>query len=107
MSILQKYSKAFESKNENEINECLHDDYAFTNYSQGKVFSKSEVIKWAMSGDINRENVRILFENDKVGVEHAFVSFNDGNKQAVLAFFTFKDGKIYTLETGATNLPNK
>ena len=37
------------------MNECLHDDYAFTNYSQGKIFSKSEVIKWAMSGDINRE----------------------------------------------------
>ena len=55
MSILQKYSEAFESKNENEINDCLHDDYAFTNYSQGKVFNKSEVIKWAMSGDIKRE----------------------------------------------------
>ena len=107
MSILKKFGQALESLEEKVMNECLHDDYAFTNYSQGKVFSKSEVIKWAMSGDINRENVRILFENDKVGVEHAFVSFNDGNKQAVLAFFTFKDGKIYTLETGATNLPNK
>ena len=43
MSILLKYSEAFESKNENEINDCLHDDYAFTNYSQGKVFNKSDV----------------------------------------------------------------
>ena len=100
MSILKKFGQALESLDEKVMNECLHDDYAFTNYSQGKIFSKSEVIKWAMSGDINRENVRILFENDKVGVEHAFVSFNDGNKQAVLAFFTFKDGKIYTLEKG-------
>ena len=92
MSILKKFGQALESLDEKVMNECLHDDYAFTNYSQGKVFSKSEVIKWAMSGDINRENVRILFENDKVGVEHAFVSFNDGNRQAVLAFFTFRDG---------------
>ena len=107
MSILKKFSKALDTLDESTMNEYLHDDYAFTNYSQGKIFSKSEVIKWAMSGDIKRENVRILFENDKVGVEHAIVSFNDGNKQAVLAFFTFKDGKIYTLETGATNLPNK
>ena len=107
MSILKKFGQALESLDEKVMNECLHDDYAFTNYSQGKVFSKSEVIKWAMSGDINRENVRILFENDKVGVEHAFVSFNDGNRQADLAFFTFKDGKIYTLETGATNLPKE
>ena len=52
---------------------------------------------------INKSN-RILFENDVVGVEHAFVSFNDGNKQAVLAFYTFKDGKILSVETGATNI---
>ena len=57
-----------------------------------------------MSGDIKREKVRILYENEEIGVEHSFVSFNDGNKQAVLAFVTFKDGKIHTLETGATNL---
>ncbi len=43
----------------------------------------------------------ILFENDDVGVEHAIVTFEEGNKQAVLAFFTFKDGKFYTHETGA------
>ena len=107
MSILKKFSKALDTLDESTMNEYLHNDYALTNYSQGKIFSKSEVIKWAMSGDINRENVRNLFENDKVGVEHAFVSFNDGNRQAVLAFFTFKDGKIYTLETGATNLPKE
>lgn len=105
MSILEKWREALDSGNEEEMNECLHDDYAFTNYSQGKIFSKGEAISWAMSGDIKREKVRILFENDEVGVEHAFVSFGDGNKQAVLAFFTFKDGKIYTVETGATNLP--
>ena len=107
MTILKKWGEALQSLDETVMNECLHDDYEFTNYSQGKIFSKSEAIKWAMSGDIKRENVRILFENDKVAVEHAFVSFNDGNKQAVLAFFTFRDGKIYSLETGATNLPNK
>ena len=105
MSILKKWGKAIEARDEDAMNECLHDDYKFTLHSAGKVLSKSEVIAWAMSGDINREKVRILFENDDVGVEHAFVSFEDGNKQAVLAFCTFKEGKIYTLETGASNLP--
>ena len=104
MSILEKWGKAIEARDEDAMNECLHDDYAFTNYSQGKVFNKDEVIAWAMSGDIKREKVRILYENEEVGVEHSFVSFEDGNKQAVLAFFTFKDGKIHTLETGATSI---
>ncbi|MGY8787194.1 MAG: nuclear transport factor 2 family protein [Fidelibacterota bacterium] len=105
MSILKKWEKAINSRDEADMGECLHDDYKFTLHSAGKTLSKSEVISWAMSGDINREKVRILFENDDVGVEHAFVSFEDGNKQAVLSFVTFKDGKIYTLETGASNLP--
>ena len=105
MSILEKWGKAIELKDEDAMNDCLHDDYKFTLHSAGKILSKSEVIAWGMSGDINREKVRILFENEDVGVEHAFVSFEDGNRQAVLAFCTFKAGKIYTLENGASNLP--
>ena len=105
MSILEKWGKALDSRNEDSMNECIHDDYKFTLHSAGKVISKSEAIAWGMSGDISRDKVRILFENDKVGVEHAIVTFNDGNTQAVLSFVTFKDGKIYTLETGASNLP--
>ena len=105
MSILEKWGKALDSRNEDSMNDCLHDDYKFTLHSAGKILSKSEVVSWGMSGDVNRKKVRILFENDDVGVEHAFVSFKDGNKQAVLSFVTFKDGKIYTHETGASNLP--
>ena len=105
MTILENLGKAIESRNEDSMNDCIHDDYKFTLHSAGKILSKSEVISWGMSGDINRDNVRILFENDEVGVEHAIVTFNDGNTQAVLSFVTFKDGKIYTLETGASNLP--
>ena len=105
MSILEKWGKALDSRNEDSMNDCLHDDYKFTLHSAGKILSKSEVVSWAMSGDVNRKKVRILFENDDVGVEHSIVTFEDGNVQAVLAFFTFKDGKVYTHETGASNLP--
>ena len=106
MSLLKKWGNAIESRNESSMNDCLHDDYKFTLHSAGKILSKAEVISWGMSGDIKRKNVRIIFENENVGVEHAFVYFEDGNKQAVLAFFTFREGKIYTLETGASNIPN-
>ena len=47
-----------------------------------------------MSGDVKREKVRTLYENEEVGVEHSFVTFSDGSKRTVLGFFTFKDGKI-------------
>jgi hypothetical protein len=51
----------------------------------------------AMSGDINKDKIRVLFENDKIGVEYSFVTFNDGNKEAVMAVYKYKDGKVVSL----------
>ena len=105
MSLLEKYSSTFINKDEAAKNEVLHEDYQFTMHASGNVLSKQDVIKWALSDDINRDNVRIVYENDEIGVEHSFVTFSDGNIQAVMAVFKFKDGKIISLETGATNMP--
>ena len=105
MSILAKYNKVFQEKDETGMNEILHDDYKFTMHSSGKVLSKSDVIAWAMSDDINREKVRVIYENDEIGVEHSFVTFKDGNVQAVMAVLKYKDGKVIEFETGATNMP--
>ena len=62
-------------------------------------------VKWAMSGDINQDKVRIVYENDEVGIHHAFVTFNDGNVEAVMAVYKYDNGKIISLETGATPMP--
>ena len=105
MSILEKYHKVFEEKDEAGMNEVLHDDYKFTMHASGNVLSKSDVINWAMSDDITEDKSRIVYENDEIGVHHAFVTFKDGNTQAVMAVYKFKDGKIFSLETGATNIP--
>jgi hypothetical protein len=105
MSILEKYEKVFVEKDEAGMNEILHDDFKFTMHASGNVLSKSDVIGWAMGDDINEEKVRILYENDEIGVRHNFVTFKDGNTQAVMAVYMFKDGKIVSMETGATNMP--
>ena len=105
MSILEKYNKAMDSKDEAAMNEILHDDYKFTMHKSGNVLGKTDVIKWAMSGDINQDKTRVVYENDEVGVHHAFVTFDDGNVEAVMAVYKYKDGKIMSLETGATPMP--
>ena len=107
MSMLEKINKALEQKDEASLQDILHDDYKFTMHSSGNVLSKDDVIKWAMSGDINREKVRIIYENDDIGVEHSFVTFEDGNTQAVMGVYKYQDGKIISFETGATNIPKK
>ena len=104
MSILAKYNKALESKDETVMNEIIHDDFKFLMHASDKTLSKSDVIKWGMSGDINRDRVRIIYENEEIGVEHAFVTFNDGNTEAVMGVFKYKDGKVISFETGATKI---
>ena len=105
MSILEKYNKVMSQKDEVGMNEILHDDFKFTMHASGKVLSKSDVISWALSDDITREKVRVVYQNEEIGIEHAFVTFKDGNTQAVMAVFKYKEGKIISLETGATNIP--
>ena len=99
MLLLEKYSSAFMDKDEAAMNEVLHENYQFTMHASGNVLFKQDVIKWALSDDINRNKVRIVYENDEIGVEHSFVIFSDGNIQAVMAVFKFKDGQIISLET--------
>ena len=105
MSILEKYEAALKDKDEAAMNELLHDDFKLTMHKSGNVLGKSDVMKWAMSGDINQRDTRIVYENDEVGIHHAFVTFDDGNVEAVMAVYKYKDGKIASLETGATPMP--
>ena len=105
MSILEKYSAAMKNKDEAVMNELLHDDFKFKMHKSGNTLNKGDVIKWAMSGDIKQDNVRIVYENDEVVIHHAFVTFNDGNIEAVMAVYKYDNGKIVSLETGATPIP--
>ena len=105
MSILEKYHKVFEEKDEAGMNEIIHDDFKFTMHASGNILTKTDVISWAMSDDISEDKSRIVYENDEIGIHHAFVTFKDGNTQAVMAVYKYKDGKIFSLETGATNMP--
>ena len=105
MSILEKYSAALKSKDESTMNELLHDDFKFTMHKSGNVLTKGDVIKWAMSGDIKQDKVRIVYENDEVGIHHSLVTFDDGNVEAVMAVYKYDNGKIISLETGATPIP--
>ena len=105
MSIINKMSKIVNDGDSAAAEQLIHDDYQFLMDSNGKKLGKSDVVKWVGMKDIHKENVRVLFENDEVGFEHSIVSFKDGNKEAVMSYYKYKDGKVVHQETGATKLP--
>ena len=105
MSIINKLTKAIADRDVNLANEVVHDDYKFLLHASGKILNKQDVINWLKSGDVTEEKVRVLFENNEVAFKHAFVTFSDGNKEAVMSYFKIKDGKVIYQETGATKIP--
>ena len=104
MSIIEKMSKIVNEGDTAGADQLIHDDYQFLMHSSGKKLGKSDVIKWLGMKDVQKEKVRVLFENNEVGFEHSMVDFNDGNKEAVMTYYKFKDGKVVHQETGATKL---
>ena len=105
MSLIQKLYDAEEKKDLKKYNEVLSEDYVWVQHSTGKHISREELGKWFMSNDAPKtDKQRIIYENDEIGVAHSFVSFKDGSRQAVLAVYIIKDGKIIRSETGATTL---
>ena len=105
MSIIEKISKAINEGDTITAEKLIHDDYQFLMHASGKTLTKKDVVGWVGMKDVKKSNVRVLFENDEVGFEHAMVTFNDGNKEAVMSYYKFKDGKVAYQETGATKLP--
>ena len=104
MSIIKQMEKILSEGDTAGAEQLIHDDYQFLMHSSGKTLSKKDVVSWIGMKDVKKDNVRVLFENDEVGFEHALVTFNDGNKEAVMTYYKFKDGKVVHQETGATKL---
>ena len=104
MSIIEKMTQIVNEGDTAGAEELIHDDYQFLMHSSGKSLTKKDVVGWVGMKDVKKSNLRVLFENDEVGFEHAMVTFNDGNKEAVMTYYKFKDGKVAYQETGATKL---
>ena len=104
MSIIEKMTKIINEGDSSGAEELIHDDYQFLMHSSGKSLTKKDVVGWVGMKDVKKSNLRVLFENDEVGFEHAMVTFNDGNKEAVMTYYKFKDGKVAYQETGATKI---
>ncbi len=105
MSIIERMSKIVNEGDIAGAKQLIHDDFKFLMHASGKTLTKKDVIAWIELRDVKKSDVRVLFENDEVGFEHAMVTFNDGNKEAVMSYYKFKEGKVVYQETGATKIP--
>lgn len=108
MSLNKKLVQSMSNRNVGDYLDLLHEDFVATFHKSGDTFSKSE---WApmVTGMMEnekfiQESSRCVYENDDILVMHTFMSYPDDSREAVMLVAMLKDGKIISMETGATAL---
>ena len=84
-----------------------HEDYEFKFHSDGRVMKKYDWDKDQLTSfmkGVKAENERCVYENDEVLVRHGIMTFESGDKEAVMTVTLKKDGLLWRQETGATPL---
>ena len=108
MSFFEKWETAINNKDLDAIVALMHPEWTMVMHSTGKVVDlnnyKETIGKVVVSGKLIRSDVRCIYENDDIMVEHAKVTFPNGSTDAVLVAMTLKDGKVIRTETGSTPL---
>ena len=108
MSLFTKFQAAIQSEDAQQYGALYHEDFQFIRHQTGSSMNKTEIVsmieKMFATGAVKQENHRCIYENDTILVEHSFMTFPDGSREAVLAVHTLQDGKIIRTETGATLL---
>jgi len=107
MSLYDKMQEAWNNADVDAWNDLHHDDFEFTRHQSGRVIKKGdnnpEEMKEFMKA-MKQERRRCIYENDDLLVTHAFVTYGSGDKEALMAVYLKKDGLLWRLETGATEL---
>lgn len=110
MTLFKKYTAAWNGSNISAFLECHHDDYKLVSHSTGEV-KKMEDIDWdQMMGWMVAANVekhRCIYENDDIIVEHQIISYDSGDREALMLVHLLKDGLLLRTESGATPLTPK
>lgn len=107
MSVFEKLSAATEAGDIDRYADLMADDFTFVRHKSGMSMNKAEttaMLKKMMSNGGSMGQRRKVYENDDILVVHSVNRYPDGTREAVLAAYTLKNGKITRLETGATPL---
>ena len=104
--LYDKMAEANKNQDVDAFMDFLHEDFVMVSHQSGTEKNRDEFHEMAKmmyaSDKLKRENERCLYENEDIMVEHVFMEFADDTKEAIMAAWTKKDGKLVKVESGAT-----
>ena len=108
MSLHKKLMHICNDRDLSSYLDMLHDEFSVVFHKSGNSFSKEE---WSLivAGMFENEKFvfessRCVYENSEIMVDHSFMSYPDGTREAVMLVAKLQDGKRVRMETGATPL---
>ena len=108
MSLHEKLTQSIAERDVESYLNLLHDDFTAVFHKSGNSFTKEEWSSMVAGMFANEkfvfESSRCVYENSEIMVDHSFMSYPDGTREAVMLVANLKDGKILHIETGATSL---
>jgi hypothetical protein len=106
MSLFEEMEKAVQAGDVEAVAAFYHPDFQMTMHSSGTVMTKDQWKEGAAAvfgnDNFKREASRCVYENEDILVSHAFMTFPNGSRDAVMWVATKKDGLIHKVETGST-----
>ena len=106
--LFEKMAEANKNRDVDAFMDLVHEDFVMVSHQSGTEKNREEFHEMAKmmyaSDKLKRENERCLYENDDILVEHVVMEFPDDTKEAVMAVWTKKGGKLVKVESGATPL---
>ena len=110
MSLFKKYTKAWNESDISALLECHHDDYELVSHSTDEVKKMDDIdwdqmINWMVAAKVEKH--RCIYENDDIILEHQIISYESGDREALMLVHQLKDGLMWRTESGATPLPTK
>ena len=104
--LYDKMVKTNETRDVDAFLSMIDEDFVMVSHQTQTERSKqefAEMVRGMMASDsLEVTDQRCVYENDDILVEHSFMSFPDGSKEAVLAVWTKRNDKFIKVETGAT-----
>lgn len=108
MTLYDQLNNAMQARDISAYLNLLHDDFVAVFHKTGSSFNKTEWEEMVTGMFANehfvQDSSRCIYENNDISVQHAFMSYPDGSKEAVMLVLMLKDGKAIRMETGATTL---
>ena len=106
MKYSEKWNQAYDDRNREALSELVDTDFHFIRHSTGVKITRERILNmWTTKDRVVIRSQRVVYESDEILVQHWFMDWPNGTKDAVLTVMLLKNGKATKMELASTPLP--